>query len=96
MKRKAIKQQIKQRKVDFLIDAPGASRVILVGDFNKWDTKSQPMKNNGNSLWIDSIMIPPGMYEYKFLIDGEWEEDPENEQMCPNCFGTFNSVLNLR
>ena len=32
MKKKAIKQQIKRRKVKFSIDAPGASQVILMGD----------------------------------------------------------------
>jgi 1,4-alpha-glucan branching enzyme len=95
MKEKIIKQQIKRRKVKFSIDAPGASHVILMGDFNKWDPKTHPMKNEGNGLWIKAIMIPPGKYEYKFLIDGNWKEDPGNEQTCPNCFGTFNSVLNL-
>lgn len=96
MKARLMKNKtIKQRKVKFSINAPGASQVILMGDFNKWDPKAHPMKNNGNGLWINSIIIPPGKYEYKFLIDGNWKVDPKNEQTCQNCFGTFNSILNL-
>jgi len=53
------------------------------------------MKNDGNGVWTKSIMVPPGKYEYKFLIDGEWKEDPESKEICPNCFGTMNSILDL-
>ncbi len=28
-------------------------------------------------LWKASVRLDPGMYEYKFVINGErWEEDP--------------------
>ena len=40
-------------------------------------------------------MLFPGNHEYKFLVDGQWREDPSNERLCPNCFGTYNSVINL-
>jgi hypothetical protein len=40
-------------------------------------------------------MLFPRKYEYKFLIDGEWKEDPRNDKTYPNCFGTHNSVLDL-
>jgi 1,4-alpha-glucan branching enzyme len=88
-------QKIKRQKVSFAIEAPTAQEVALMGDFNKWDPKVHPMINKGNGLWTKSVFIPPGKYEYKFLIDGQWEKDPGNEQTCPNCFGTLNSLLNL-
>jgi hypothetical protein len=53
------------------------------------------MKADGDGKWIRVLMIPPGRYEYKFLADGRWMEDPQNNQICPNSFGTNNSVLNL-
>jgi 1,4-alpha-glucan branching enzyme len=89
------KQAIRRRRVTFSTEAAGANEVILMGDFNKWDPKVHPMKKDGSSTFTKSIIIPPGKYEYKFLIDGSWKEDPENEQACPNCFGTLNSVLNV-
>ena len=88
-------QKTKRKRVSFSIEAPIAEEVILMGDFNKWDTKTHPMKNDGNGSWNKTVIIPPGKYEYKFLIDGKWSQDPRNNQTCPNCFGTVNSILNL-
>lgn len=89
------KQTAKKRKVMFSLEAAMANKVVLTGDFNNWNLKSHPMKNDGNGMWSKAVMLSPGQYEYKFLIDGNWREDPRNEQTCPNCFGTRNSVLNL-
>jgi len=87
--------EIKEKKVSFSIKAPEAKEVILMGDFNNWDPMLQPMENDGNGVWTTSIIVSPGKYEYKFLVDGQWKEDPGNEQTCPNCFGTTNSILDL-
>jgi len=54
-----------------------------------------PGETDGNGVWNKTVIIPPGKYEYKFLIDGDWREDPRNDQTCPNCFGTQNNLLNL-
>ena len=89
------KKQIKRRKVTFSLDSSDAKEVILMGDFNNWNPKKHLMKNDGNGIWNKAVMLPPGNYEYKFLVDGEWKRDPNNEQTCPNCFGTYNSVFNL-
>jgi hypothetical protein len=40
-------------------------------------------------------MLPPGKYEYKFLVDDKWTIDPQNTQTSQNDFGTQNSILNL-
>ena len=53
------------------------------------------MKRDENGVWNKAVIIPPGKYEYKFLVDGEWMEDPGNEQVCPNRFGTYNNVLKV-
>ena len=83
------------RKVKFSIESTEAREVFLLGDFNNWDSKAHPMKNDGNGRWGRTVMIPPGKYEYKFLADGQWLLDPCNDQRCPNCFGSDNSVLTL-
>jgi len=89
------KQEIKRRKINFTLDSPDAQEVILMGDFNSWNSKRHPMKRDGKGIWNKTVMLSPGKYEYKFLIDGEWREDPRNDRNCLNCFGTQNSVLNL-
>ena len=89
------KQKIKRRRVTFSFESSDAKEVILMGDFNNWSEKIHPMKSNGNGMWNKSVVVPPGRYEYKFLVDRQWKEDPQNDQTCLNCFGTYNNVFNL-
>jgi len=89
------KQKIKKRKVTFSMNSSDAEEVILMGDFNNWNPKKHPMQKDRNGMWVKTVIIPPGKYEYKFLVDRQWEEDPQNDQTCLNCFGTYNSVFNL-
>ena len=86
---------MKRRRVMFSFESNQAKEVILLGDFNNWNPKTHPMKSKGNGSWERTVIIPPGRYEYKFLVDGKWAEDPRNEQYSSNCFGTCNSVLNV-
>jgi 1,4-alpha-glucan branching enzyme len=90
-----VNQPIKRQKVTFSFETRIAKDVILVGDFNAWNPKIHPMKMNKIGIWNKAVMIPPGRYEYKFLVDGNWALDPRNDQSSPNCFGTLNSVLQV-
>lgn len=89
------KVKTKRRRTTFSLEAMGAKEVVLMGDFNNWNPQTHPMKNDGNGIWNKTVMLPPGTCEYKFLIDGDWKEDPQNYQTCPNDFGTQNNVLNV-
>lgn len=89
------KSKDRRRKVTFSLDARDAREVILMGDFNQWNPKKHPMRSDGNGMWTKSVMLYPGSYEYKFLVDRNWKEDPRNDQKCANCFGTCNNVLRL-
>ncbi len=89
------KQKIKRRRVKFSVEAAEAKEVFLMGDFNHWSLEKHPMKRDEKGLWNKTVMLSPGKYEYKFLVDGQWREDPRNDRWCPNCFGTQNSVLEL-
>jgi 5'-AMP-activated protein kinase regulatory beta subunit len=89
------KQIIKRRRITFSFKVTAANEVVLMGDFNNWNPKKHPMKNDGRGTWNKTMVLLPGKYEYKFFVDGEWKKDPRNDQTCSNCFGTQNSVLNL-
>ena len=89
------KKKSKRKKVTFSIDSIGAKEVILMGDFNNWNPKKHPMRQDGNGVWNKDVILSPGSYEYKFLVDGNWKQDPKNHQTRLNCFGTYNNVLNL-
>jgi len=79
----------------FSLEATEAKKVVLMGNFNDWSLKKHPMQRDENGMWNKTVMLSPGKYEYKFLVDGQWREDPLNDRLCPNCFGTQNSVLDL-
>jgi 1,4-alpha-glucan branching enzyme len=91
----AIKSEskLKRRKVAFSLTSPDAKEVILMGDFNHWNPKKHPMKKNKNGVWKKTTMLFPGKYEYRFLVDNQWENDPENNQTCLNRFGSKNNFI---
>lgn len=72
---------------------PSATVVTLVGDFNKWDPKARPLKRDAGRLWKVTVRLEPGIYPYKFVVNGErWEEDPLNLHRVLNEHGTYNSI----
>ncbi len=72
---------------------PDAKSVYLVGDFNNWDREATRMvKRHG--MFQKKLKLKPGIYQYKFLVDGEWYTDPNANQV-DNAFGTQNSVLEV-
>lgn len=89
------KKIIKRRKIMFSFESSDAKEVILMGDFNNWNPKKHPMKKDDNGKWTKAVILPPGQYEYKFLVDGQWKEDPQNDRICPNNFGSYNNICNL-
>ncbi len=84
------------KRVRFSIDAPGATTVLLSGDFTDWEAQARRMRRvrRGSRTFATSVPLDPGTYEYKFLIDGQWVEDPKAERVA-NCFGTMNSVRHV-
>jgi 1,4-alpha-glucan branching enzyme len=87
------KNKAKRRKVSMKFFAPEAGEVFIVGDFNGWDPTTHPLKKKEEGVWEKVLMLPLGRYEYRFLVDGKWQNDPKNPDFCPNCFGTRNNVL---
>jgi 1,4-alpha-glucan branching enzyme len=79
----------------FSLEASEAKEVFLTGDFNHWSPEKHPMRKDENGTWKKRVMLSPGSYEYKFLVDGQWREDPRKNLRCPNRFGSYNSVVRL-
>jgi 1,4-alpha-glucan branching enzyme len=98
MPRKKVKtgSKPKRRRTLFHLEAPEASEVYLVGDFNNWDKQKHPMKREENGIWKKITVLLPGRYEYKFLVDGRWQNDTGSSQLCRNRYGTQNNVIEVR
>lgn len=83
--------------------APKANDVFVAGTFNDWNPKSHPLKRSGDGHWALTLDLPPGRYEYKFIIDGQWccEQGCDRRyDGCPDCmanqFGTMNRILEVK
>jgi len=84
----------KSRIIEFSLHAPDAERVSLAGNFNNWSQKADPMKN-GAGTWKKRIKLETGMYEYKFVVDGEWMLDPRCERIVKNELGGINCIIEV-
>jgi hypothetical protein len=69
-----------------------ASRVMLAGSFNSWDPDALQMKKT-DSGWIADVILKPGKYWYKFIIDGKWVIDNDNLLQENDGLGNTNSVF---
>ncbi len=82
-------------KVTFILRGyTSAKQVILTGSFNNWDEESIQMKYKTDG-WEIHLSLAPGIYEYKFIVDGKWMEDPANREKRRNEHDTYNSVLRV-
>ncbi|MBA4366800.1 MAG: glycoside hydrolase [Desulfobacterium sp.] len=96
MSKNGSKQSMKQKKVTFKFVSPDAENVSLVGNFNDWDKAKHPMKKEGNGVWSKTVILGYGVHQYKFLADDQWVEDPNNEKLAPNEFGTLNNIIDVK
>ena len=76
----------------FSFRAPEALSVQLVGDFTHWQEKPISLKKEAGGLWRASVPLQPGEHYYRFLVDGEWRDDPECAVRVPNPFGGHNMM----
>lgn len=80
-------------KIQFVLVAPAAKRVAVVGDFNDWDPGAAPLSAAGG-VWSGQVDVPLGRHDYAFVIDGErWVRDPNAPQAPADEFGAGYSVL---
>ena len=85
----------KKKRVNFALHAPDAETVHLAGTFNDWDPSARPLKRGRKGIWRTWMSLSPGRYEYRFVVDGRWQEDPVCAGRVPNAFGGYNSVLEV-
>ena len=83
------------RPVVFKFFAPQAQQVALAADFNNWDITKNPLEKNAGGQWSAKIQLAPGRYEYRFYVDGGWQNDQEAVECVPNSFGAWNCVLEV-
>jgi len=86
------KQMTAKQKVTFSCAAPEAKSVQLASEFTDWEKSPVNLKKDKGGLWKTTVSLPPGRYEYRFLVDGQWRDDPQCPNRHPNRFGSANCV----
>jgi hypothetical protein len=81
--------------VQFVLVAPQAATVAVVGDFNDWDPARTPLHvTAGGGVWSVNLPLRPGPHQYAFVVDGkEWRPDPAAPRAVTDDFGAPNSVI---
>lgn len=95
MKKKKQSSPTSTKKVTFSFYAENADSIHVSGDFNQWSETSHALEQEDDGIWKKTVLLPPGTYEYKFVVDGQWQNDPENDAVCLNCFGTTNNRIEV-
>lgn len=79
----------------FVLDAPAAAEVSLVGAFNGWDADATPLvRDPATGLWSVSVPLAPGRHVYAFMVDDSTLTlDPRAPSASDPELGTSGSVI---
>jgi 1,4-alpha-glucan branching enzyme len=85
-----------KKKEAFTYVAPTANEVRLAGNFTDWDKEPIAMRKQKDGAWKASVTLKPGVYEYRFLVDGQWRNDENCPTRRPNAFGEENCLREVQ
>lgn len=80
------------RAQTFSFQAAEALSVQLVGDFTHWQREPINLKRDPDGIWQTTIRLKPGKHNYRFLLNGQWQDDPACTIRVANPFGRENMV----
>ena len=81
--------------VQFVLVAPEAHSVTVVGDFNDWGLNNGALvATNRDGVWSVTAPVPAGVHRYAFLVNGkQWVADPSAPRATDDDFGMPSSAL---
>jgi len=80
----------------FVTRIDGARAVALAGDFNGWSPDAGRLTKKPDGTWTIDLLLAPGEYQYRLVVDGQWRDHPEAKRRVRNPYGTENGVLEVR
>ncbi len=75
-----------------------AKKVFLAGSFNGWDPSNSDfsmMQNPDTGIFSITVPLSPGVYQYKYVVDGQWVKDPFSPKASPDGFGGQNGMFEV-
>jgi len=91
----SLRSSMAEHEIELALAAPQATSVAVVGDFNNWNPqRTRLIRASHEGLWRARLKLPPGVYQYSFVIDGTtWVRDPQSKTVLSDGFGGENSVF---
>ena len=88
---------VAKRRIIITFKADPGATVCIAGSFNDWNPSEKKLIDKlGNGVYSATITLAPGIYEYKFIVNGIWTLDPDPDRdWTQNGLGTLNSVLRV-
>jgi 1,4-alpha-glucan branching enzyme len=96
VKRRANAKDSKEKKATAVcleFHCEKARTVCIAGTFNDWSPENATMRDTGAGRWLKELSLAPGQYEYQYVVDGKWINDPRAVKSTANAYGGRNSVL---
>ena len=84
------------QRVQFVLVAPDAKKVAVVGDFNGWDAthSAYQAQHRGGGVWSVTAPVPVGHHRYSFVVDDSlWVAAPTAPRVIDYDFGMPNSAI---
>jgi len=73
----------------------GGGDIQIAGDFNGWIPDKDVETHFSDDQLQKIFNIEPGRYEYRIIVDGIWQHDPNNPKQVDNEIGGSNSLLQI-
>jgi len=85
----------KKKRVSFSLNAPDAQSVLLAGSFCDWELGAVALKRQKTRVWKTTVSLEPGTHQYRFIVDGQWHDDPACARKEPNPFGSEDCIVEV-
>jgi len=82
-------------EVRFEFKSSTAKEVWVTGSFIGWSPQGEKLQKGEGDIWSVMLKIEPGYYQYKFIVDGNWIPDPQNDWKIKDGGDNFNSLIKI-
>jgi chromosome partitioning protein len=67
----------------------------IAGDFNNWEPDQGVATRRVGDVLEKILKLQPGVYQYRLVVDGQWQDDASNSDRMQNLMGGYNSLLRV-
>jgi chromosome partitioning protein len=92
-RRRSVQDQ--RRQIVLRLEGYADRDVRVAGDFNNWEPDQNVTTRREGDVVVKSLKLPPGVYQYRLVVDGQWQDDASNPERMQNLMGGYNSLLRV-